>query len=253
MSEKYSWADQWFKAQQQFVDAWTDMAKSASVDKSSQTDLWSRGFDMWRQALGGQGQPDAELAMRKCMDMGREYFAMAEQVGKGIADGGKPTEAINQWLEQLKQALQQFSGMPSFNGANVNDFMKQWFTPTQSWQQMVAALAPMQQATWQMPGMNTSVFIVDVAVFIDACSRCFVGQVRRAECRVKKKRAALVPLLDQPYRLICLQMGCITSFPQRFTISMPVQATTMHVIPVTHTTGEVTVNFFKASRHGQHG
>ncbi|HEY5738208.1 MAG TPA: poly(R)-hydroxyalkanoic acid synthase subunit PhaE [Gammaproteobacteria bacterium] len=164
MSEKYSWADQWFKAQQQFVDAWTDMAKSASVDKSSQTDLWSRGFDMWRQALGGQGQPDAELAMRKCMDMGREYFAMAEQVGKGIADGGKPTEAINQWLEQLKQALQQFSGMPSFNGANVNDFMKQWFTPTQSWQQMVAALAPMQQATWQMPGMNTSVFNMGEAI-----------------------------------------------------------------------------------------
>ena len=90
MSEKHSWADQWFKAQQQFVDAWTDMAKSGSVDKSSQADLWSRGFDMWRQALGGQGQPDAELAMRKCMDMGREYFAMAEQVGKGLADGGKP-------------------------------------------------------------------------------------------------------------------------------------------------------------------
>ena len=164
MSEKYSWSDQWFKAQQQFVDAWTDMAKSASVDKSSQADLWSRGFDMWRQALGGQGQPDAELAMRKCMDMGREYFAMAEQVGKGIADGGKPTEAINQWLEQLKQALQQFSGMPGFNGANVNDFMKQWFTPTQSWQQMVAALAPMQQATWQMPGMNTSVFNMGEAI-----------------------------------------------------------------------------------------
>jgi len=96
--------------------------------------------------------------------MGREYFAMAEQVSKSLAEGGKPVEAINQWLEQLKQALQQFSGMPGFDAANVNDFMKQWFAPTQSWQQMVSALTPMQQASWQMPGMNTSVFNMGEAI-----------------------------------------------------------------------------------------
>ena len=164
MSEKNPWTDQWFKAQQQFVDAWTDMAKSGGAGNSSQADMWSRGFDMWRQALGSQAQPDAELALRKCMDMGREYFAMAEQVSKSLSQGSKPAEAVNQWLEQLKQALQQFSGMPGFDGANVNDFMKQWFAPTQSWQQMVSALTPMQQASWQMPGMNTSVFNMGEAI-----------------------------------------------------------------------------------------
>jgi len=165
MSENNSWTDQWFKAQQQFVDAWTDMAKTGgSAGKSSQADLWTQGFDMWRQALGGKTQPDAQLALRKCMDMGREYFAMAEQVSKSLADGSKPAEAINQWLEQLKQALQQFSGMPGFDGANVNDFMKQWFAPTQSWQQLVSELTPMQQASWQTPGINTSVFNMGEAI-----------------------------------------------------------------------------------------
>ena len=159
MSEENSWADQWLKAQRQFVDAWSDMAKSGgTVNKASQSDLWAQSFDMWRKACEGQTQPDIELAMRKCMDMGKEYFAMAEQVSKSLTQGANPVEAVNQWLEQMKQSLQQFGGMPGFNGAGVNDFMKQWFTPNVSWQDMVAELTPMNQAFWQMPGMNTSVF-----------------------------------------------------------------------------------------------
>ena len=159
MSDNNSWAEQWFKAQQQFVDAWSDMAKTGGVGaNASQSDLWAQGFDMWRKACEGKTQPDMEMAMRKCMDMGKEYFAMAEHISKNMAQGANPAEAINQWLEQMKQALQQFSGMPGFNGAGVSDFMKQWFTPNASWQEMVAGLTPMNQAMWQMPGMNTSVF-----------------------------------------------------------------------------------------------
>ena len=158
MSENNPWADQWFKAQQQFVDAWSDMARTGKPAQTSQSDLWSRGFDLWRQACEGRSQPDVEMAMRKCMDMGKEYFAMAEQVSKNLGAGGNPVEAINQWLEQMKTALTGFSGMPGFNGAGVGDFMKQWFTPNATWQDMVASLTPMNQAMWQMPGMNTSVF-----------------------------------------------------------------------------------------------
>ena len=165
MTEKNPWTEQWFKAQQQFVDAWSDMARTGSAGgKTSQADLWSQGFDMWRQALAGKTQPDAELALRKCMDMGREYFAMAEQVSKSLVDGANPVEAINQWMDQLKQSLQQFSGMPGFDGAGVTDFMKQWFSPTQTWQQMVSAMTPMNQAAWQLPGMNTSVFNMGEAI-----------------------------------------------------------------------------------------
>jgi class III poly(R)-hydroxyalkanoic acid synthase PhaE subunit len=164
MSEDNSWADQWFKAQQQFVDAWSDMAKTGSSGNASQSDLWAHSFDLWRKACEGKTQPDMELAMRKCMDMGKEYFAMAEQVSKGLSEGANPVEAINQWLEQMKQSLQQFGGMPGFNGAGVSDFMKQWFAPNASWQEMVAGLTPMNQAMWQMPGMNTSVFNLGEAI-----------------------------------------------------------------------------------------
>ena len=159
MSETNPWASQWLKAQQQFVDAWSDMAKSgAGAGNRSQSDLWAQSFDLWRKASGGQQQPDVQQAIEKCVDMGREYFAMAEQVSKSLSAGAQPVDAINQWMEQLKQSLQQFGAMPGFDSGGINDFMKQWFSPTSSWQQMASSLAPMNQAAWQMPGMNTSVF-----------------------------------------------------------------------------------------------
>jgi class III poly(R)-hydroxyalkanoic acid synthase PhaE subunit len=165
MSESDSWAGPWFKAQQQFVDAWSDMAKSGtSSNNASQSDLWAQGFELWRKACSGQAQPDIQQAMDKCLDMGKEYFTMAEQISKGMSDGANPIEAINQWMEQMKQSLQQFGGMPGFDGRGVNDFMKQWFAPNASWQEMVAGLTPMNQAFWQMPGMNTSVFNLGEAI-----------------------------------------------------------------------------------------
>lgn len=165
MTESNQWTDQWLKAQQQFVDAWSDMAKTTtSGNEASQSDLWAQSFDLWRKACGEQTQPDIQQAMNKCIDMGKEYFALAEHVSKAMSDGANPVEAINQWMEQLKQSLQQFGGMPGFDGSGVTDFMKQWFTPTNSWQQMAATLTPMNQAAWQMPGMNTSVFNLGEAI-----------------------------------------------------------------------------------------
>ena len=165
MSESTSWTDQWFKAQQQFVDAWSEMAKSETTgSQASQSELWAQSFELWRKACGGQSQPDVQQAMDKCLNMGKEYFAMAEQISKSMADGASPVEGINQWMDQLKQSLQQYSGVPGFNGNEVNDFMKQWFTPTSSWQQIANAFAPMNQAAWQLPGMNTSVFNMGEAI-----------------------------------------------------------------------------------------
>ena len=165
MSESNQWSDQWLKAQQQFVDAWSDMARTTpSGSETSQSDLWAQSFELWRNACSEQSQPDIQQAMDKCFDMGKEYFAMAEQVSKNMADGANPVEAINQWMEQLKQSLQQFGSMPSFDGTGVGDFMKQWFTPTHSWQQMAATLTPMNQAAWQLPGMNTAVFNMGEAI-----------------------------------------------------------------------------------------
>ena len=83
---------------------------------------------------------------------------MAEQISKSLSEGAKPLDAINQWMEQLKGSMQQLGAVPGFDVGGVNDFMKQWFSPSQSWQQMSAALTPMSQAAWQLPGMNASAF-----------------------------------------------------------------------------------------------
>jgi class III poly(R)-hydroxyalkanoic acid synthase PhaE subunit len=159
MNESNPWASQWFNAQQQFVDAWSGMAKSGEQSNaSSQSDLWAQSFDMWRKASGAQAQPEIQQAVDKCFDMSKGYFAMAEQISKSLSEGAKPLDAINQWMEQLKGSLQPLGAVPGFDGGGVNDFMKQWFSPSQSWQQMAATLTPMNQAAWQMPGMNASAF-----------------------------------------------------------------------------------------------
>ena len=160
MTETNSWADQWLKAQQQFVSAWSDMAKQGTEQSpAGQANMWADSFDLWRKACGGPDQPEAQQALNKCFDMGKGYFTMAEQIGKSIAAGANPAEAVTQWIEQLKESMQQSSCQWGTGGSpDVNGFMKQWFTPANSWQQMASAMAPLQQSAWQMPGMNTSVF-----------------------------------------------------------------------------------------------
>ena len=159
MSDSRAWTDQWFKAQQQFVDAWSEMARSSTADDhSSQADLWAQSFDLWRQASGAQAQPEVQQAMNKCFDMGREYLVMAEQISKGIGDGTEPMQAVHQWMEQLKQSLQQMSAMPGFNGEGIPEFMRQWFSPGQSWQEMMANLVPLNPSGWQAAGLNNPMF-----------------------------------------------------------------------------------------------
>ena len=165
MTDSNAWTEQWFKAQQQFADAWRDMAASgASSSATSQADLWARGFDMWRQASGMQAKPDVGQALNKCLEMGREYMAMAEQVSRSMGQGETPINAINQWLEQMRESLQQMATVPGFNGGGINDFMQQWFTMSRSWEQMIANLLPMNQSAWQLPGMNTSAFNMGEAI-----------------------------------------------------------------------------------------
>lgn len=153
MSESNPWADQWQKAQQQFVSAWSDMATAGTAQQEkSQASIWADSFDLWRKACMAPNQPDVKQVMDKSMDMARGYFTMAEQIGKQMSKGAKPAEAMTQWLEQLKDSMGQFGSMP---GAELNDFMQQWFKPASSWQQMAGMLNP---AMMQMPGMGSGAF-----------------------------------------------------------------------------------------------
>ena len=127
MTDSNPWADQWLKAQQQFVSAWSDMAEQGKGQApAGQADIWANGFDAWRKASSGSGQPDIQQALNKCVDMGKGYFTMAEQISKSVAGGATSTDAATQWFEQLKASMQQIA----------------------------ASMTPTQPSSWQMPGMQ---------------------------------------------------------------------------------------------------
>ncbi len=153
MSDEKEWTDEWLKAQQKFVESWSDMSKDwINSESNSQTDLWANGLEMWRKTypFPYQIQPESEQVINKCLDIGKGYFTMAEQIGKQIASGGNPDQVVNQWLEQLKTTLQQQADHWSpMQHQATGDLMSQWMNPSTSWQQMAGGMLP-----FQMPGSN---------------------------------------------------------------------------------------------------
>ncbi len=151
MSDSNAWTDEWLKAQQKFVESWSEMSKGWHKPESSlQVDMWANGLDMWRKTYPYPypAQPETDQVINKCMDIGKGYFTMAEQIGKQITSGGKPDQVIHQWLEQLKATLQQQADhwSPMQHQAS-SDLMSQWMGPSASWQKMAAALLPFQMPT----------------------------------------------------------------------------------------------------------
>ncbi len=143
--------EQWLQAQQQFFQAWTDMANGTdSADTVSQTNLWVDGLDTWLKNLAPALSPDAKQIIDKCVGISKGYFSMAEQISKSAVSGKDSLEVVNKWFEQLKTGLQQQSAQfsPPHNQA-VNDVLSQWMSPATSWQKIVAPMLPPQYSHWQ--------------------------------------------------------------------------------------------------------
>ncbi len=157
MSKSKAWTDEWLKAQQKFVESWSDMSSGWNKsENTSQSDLWANGLEMWRKTYPypNTTQPETDQVIDKCMGIGKGYFTMAEQIGKQISAGGKPQDVVQQWLEQIKSGLQQQTSQwsPMQHQAG-HDFMSQWMGPSANWQKMVAAMMPVE-----MPGSNSGMY-----------------------------------------------------------------------------------------------
>jgi len=157
MSNSDAWTEEWLKAQKKFVESWSNIGKDrGESDIDEQTSLWANGLEMWRKnyPYPYPNQREADQVINKCLEVGKGYFSMAEQIGKQIASGGKPQEVIQQWLEQIKTGLQQqadhWSPMQRQAG---HDFMSQWLGPSSNWQKMAAAMMP-----FEMPGSTSGVY-----------------------------------------------------------------------------------------------
>lgn len=157
MSKSKASTDEWLKAQQKFVESWSEMSSGWNKsDTTSQSELWANGLEMWRKTYPypNTTQPETDQVINKCMEIGKGYFTMAEQIGKQISAGGKPQDVVQQWLEQIKSGLQQQASpwSPMQHQAG-HDFMSQWMGPSANWQKMVAAMMPIE-----MPGSNSGIY-----------------------------------------------------------------------------------------------
>ena len=158
MSDDNAWNDEWLKAQQKFIESWRDMSIGwGNPDQNEQAKLWANGLERWRKAqpFPHQLPPETDQVINKCMEVGKGYFAMAEQIGKQVSSGGKPEQVVQQWLDQLKAQLQQQPDHWSPQQQTGNEFMSQWMEPSAGWQKIAAAMMPAQtnpgsQTDWGM-------------------------------------------------------------------------------------------------------
>ena len=148
MADSNAWTDEWLKAQQKFVQSWSEMSKDwGKADTDSQGDLWANGLEMWRKTypFPYPAQPQADDVINKLTDIGKGYFSMAEQIGRKVGAGGKPDQVIHQWLEQLKSSLQQqLDHWSPLQHQATEDLLSPWMSPVAGWQKIAAAMMPFQ-------------------------------------------------------------------------------------------------------------
>ena len=160
MTTEKNWSEEWLEAQQKMVATWTEMAKNLeSGTTGPQSNFWAESVDLWRKSYGSNATPDAQKIFDKCMEMSKEYFTMAEQMGKAAYSDSNPLEVINNWLNQVIAGLQQQAAQwPSMSNQYSSEFMNQWSSPASSWQKMASVMLPIQQSLGQMSGSGGSAF-----------------------------------------------------------------------------------------------
>ncbi|MCG5535795.1 class III poly(R)-hydroxyalkanoic acid synthase subunit PhaE [Ectothiorhodospira mobilis] len=130
--------EDWLEAQRRYWDAWMDMSRKAMGSGGEQAD-WSRALDQWWQAAA-QGLPQGTTGfLEPMLQMGRNYFSMAEQFHRNSGGQEGATEAVHKWLEQMTEAFRQM-GTGSMSGKDMNAF---WQMPLDTWRRATSSFMPM--------------------------------------------------------------------------------------------------------------
>ncbi len=153
MTDQQSWTEQWFKAQQQFVDTWSEMAKQGGeAAKTNQADLWAESFKIWNRGMQQGQQTDFSSLMGKSMEISKSIFGMAEQLGQFMAAEKDPMTAMQKWIESVISMLQNNPmNAAAMNPDAFGGLMNHWMAPAGLWQQMADN---MNAGPWQMPAMS---------------------------------------------------------------------------------------------------
>lgn len=130
--------EDWLEAQRRYWDAWMDMSRKAMGSGGEQND-WSRALDQWWQAAA-PGLPQGTTSfLEPMLQMGRNYFSMAEQFHRNSGGQEGATEAVHKWLEQMTEAFRQM-GSGSMTGKDMNAF---WQMPLDTWRRATSSFMPM--------------------------------------------------------------------------------------------------------------
>ncbi|MCG5516347.1 MULTISPECIES: class III poly(R)-hydroxyalkanoic acid synthase subunit PhaE [unclassified Ectothiorhodospira] len=130
--------DEWLDAQRKYWDAWLDMSRKAMGGQSN-APSWPQGLDQWWQAAS-QGLPGGNNQMMdQMMQMGRNYFAMAENFYKGTNGQADAGQAVTQWLDQMTNAFKNM-GLGQMPGKSINPF---WQMPMDTWSRAGSSFMPM--------------------------------------------------------------------------------------------------------------
>ena len=164
MTDQQSWTEQWFKAQQQFVDTWSEMAKQGSdAAQTNQADLWAESFALWNRAMQQSSDADLGGLMEKTMEISKSMFGMAEQLGKHLGSEKDPMAAIQQWIDSAISMLQSNPmHAATMNPDAFGGLMNHWMAPAGFWQQMTEQLGA--AGAWQMPSMSGPAFNMGEAI-----------------------------------------------------------------------------------------
>ncbi len=165
MTDQQSWTEQWFKAQQQFVDTWSEMAKQGNeAAKTNQADLWAESFKIWNQGMQQGSQTDFGGLMGKSMEISKSIFGMAEQLGQFMAAEKDPMTAIQKWIESVISMLQNNPmNAAAMNPEAFGGLLNHWMAPAGLWQQMADNMTS-AASPWQMPAMSGVAFNMGEAI-----------------------------------------------------------------------------------------
>ncbi len=165
MTDQQSWTEQWFKAQQQFVDTWSEMAKQGNdAAQTRQADLWAESFALWNRTMQQGSEADVGGLMEKTMEISKSMFGMAEELGKHLGTEKDPMAAIQKWIDSVMSMLQNNPmHAAAMNPDALGGLMNHWMAPAGLWQQMANNLGS-TPSPWQMPSMSGPAFNMGEAI-----------------------------------------------------------------------------------------
>jgi polyhydroxyalkanoate synthase subunit PhaE len=151
MSDSESTADRWLEAQKRYWDAWTDMAQrgldAAMPGSRAPANPWADAMEQWWKAVSPSAPKPAEDVFSQLVNMGKNYFAMAEGLSKPTTSGDV-SEMVQNWMRTLSEAFGKAGqGMNplaamGLGGKTGRGAMPFWDLPFDTWSRTMSAGSP---------------------------------------------------------------------------------------------------------------